>query len=163
MLRGLRRPGDEGVRVVHGQAYSISRRSIYVSPSIGYAAFPVYAEFFEMQQNHWAQLVLECRVRPSSFTVKPGSLGNKYWPPHLRMDENFPTNSALKWLIDSTDDVAFTGLMIREFGEAASEEIYGSLVRQVTSGNQGPQFEWTKLRAAEYERLQHFRCDFCYA
>ena len=155
MLRGLRRPGDEGVDVEHGQAYSDSGCSIYVSPSIEYAAFPVYAEFFTMQDDHWAQLVLECRVRPASFTVKPGSLGNKYWPEHLRMDSNFETNSELEWLIESPDDVVFTGLMIREFGEAASEEIYGHLARQVTWGSQGPQYEWTKLRAAEYERLQY--------
>ncbi|CAE7369424.1 HERC1 [Symbiodinium sp. CCMP2592] len=157
MLRGLRKPGDEGVGVAHGQAYSKSGCKIYVSPSIEYAAFPVYAEFLDIERNHWAQLVLECRVRPASFVVKPGSLGNKYWPEHLRMDQNFETNSELEWLIDTPEDVAFTGLMIREFGEAANEEIYGSLVRQVTltPGSKGPEFEWTKLRAAEYERLQY--------
>ena len=154
MIRGLRRPGDEGVHVAHGQAHSTSGCSIYVSPSIEYAAFPVYAELFELQENRWAQLVLECRVRPSSFTVKPGSLGNKYLPDHLRMDQNFATNAELEWLIEKPEDVVFTGLMIREFGEAASEAIYGSLVRQVTAGSKGPQFEWTKLRAAEYQRLQ---------
>ena len=155
MLRGLRRPGDEGVSVAHGQANSDSGCSMYVSPSIQYAAFPVYAEFFEIETKHWAQLVLECRVRPGSFTVKAGTLGNKYWPEHLRMDQNFETNSELEWLIEGPEDVSFTGLMIREFGEAASEEIYGSLARQVTWGIQGPQFEWTRLRAAEYERLQY--------
>ena len=71
------------------------------------------------------------------------------------MDQNFETNSELEWLIEGPEDVSFTGLMIREFGEAASEEIYGSLARQVTWGIQGPQFEWTRLRAAEYERLQY--------
>ncbi|CAE7939256.1 HERC1 [Symbiodinium sp. KB8] len=158
MLRGLRRPGDQGVCVAHGQAYSTSHRTIYVSPAIEYAAFPVYAKFLEIEKNHWAQLVLECRVRPGSFVVKPGTLGNKYWPEHLRMDSNFETNSELEWLIESPDDVVFTGLMIREFGEAASENIYGSLVRQVTwaRGSQGPEFEWTKLRAAEYERLRYY-------
>ncbi|CAE6915792.1 osm1 [Symbiodinium sp. CCMP2592] len=156
MLRGLRRPGDEGVSVAHGQAYSRSGCSIYVSPSIEYAAHPVYAEFFEIQHDHWAQLVLECRVRPSSFIVKPGSLGSNHWPAHLRMDQNFETNSKLEWLLDCPEDVVFTGLMIREFGKLASEEIYGSLVRQVARRGQGPQFEWTKLRSAEYERLQHY-------
>ena len=112
MLRGLRRPGDEGVSVAHGQAHSDTGCSIYVSPSIEYAAFPVYATLFEIQfLKHWAQLVLECRVRPGSFLVKPGSLGNKYWPPRLRMDSNFETNSELEWLIESPDDVVFTGLM----------------------------------------------------
>ena len=63
---GIRRPGEAGVSVVHGQAYSSTKRTIYLSPSVEYAAFPVYAQFFpfDEQQEHWGQLVLQCRSAP---------------------------------------------------------------------------------------------------
>lgn len=48
LLRGLRRPGEYGIKVAHGQAGSATRRTIYLSPSIEYAAFPVYAKLFPL-------------------------------------------------------------------------------------------------------------------
>jgi hypothetical protein len=53
LIRGLRRPGDCGVRVQHGHAYSTSHKTIYLSPSIEYAAFPVYSPFVQAGQEHW--------------------------------------------------------------------------------------------------------------
>ena len=55
---------EEGVAVSHGQGNSVTKKSIYLSPSIEYAAFPVYAQFFEIGNDHWAQMVVQCRVRP---------------------------------------------------------------------------------------------------
>ena len=66
-IRGLQRPGDAGVLSAHGQAHSVTKKTIYVSPSVEYAAFPCYAQFFEVAENHWVQIVLQCRVRPESL------------------------------------------------------------------------------------------------
>ena len=68
-----------------------------MSPSIEYAGHPVYAEFVELGPDHWAQLVLQCRVRPDAITARPGSLGNKHWPKHLRFEAGFPTLHGLEW------------------------------------------------------------------
>ena len=48
LFRGLLNPGSDGVAVSHGQAGSKTHRTIYLSPSIEYAAFPVYAQFFSL-------------------------------------------------------------------------------------------------------------------
>ena len=90
LLQGLQNPGEPGVSILHGQSYSQTKRTIYLSPSIEYAAFPVYAQLFSLAEaSHWGQLVLQCRVRPDSFIERPGSLGNKYWPQHVRFDPHF--------------------------------------------------------------------------
>ena len=61
LLKGLRRPGEEGVAVAHGQAYSASKKTIYTSPSFEFASHPVYSKFFELGETHWAQLVLHVK------------------------------------------------------------------------------------------------------
>ena len=47
------------------------------------------------------QAVIQVRVRPDSFQIRPGTLGNKYWPNDLRFDEHFPTYEGLEWLSDN--------------------------------------------------------------
>ena len=59
---GLQRPGDHGVKSAHGQAFSTTNRSIYVTPAIGYAAFPTYAAFFDVGSSHWAQVTESARA-----------------------------------------------------------------------------------------------------
>ena len=96
LLQGLQNPGEPGVSILHGQSYSQTKRTIYLSPSIEYAAFPVYAQLFSLAEaSNWGQLVLQCRVRPDSFIERPGSLGNKYWPQHVRFDPNFDSLQGL--------------------------------------------------------------------
>ena len=70
LIRRLRRPGEPGVKVVHGQAGSTTKRTIYVSPSIEYAASPTYAQLVPLDERDelWGQLVLQCRVRPGALT-----------------------------------------------------------------------------------------------
>ena len=48
---------------MHGQAYSETGQSIYLSPSIEYAAFPIYGQFFQLGVEHWAQTVLKVRAK----------------------------------------------------------------------------------------------------
>merc|ERR1740138_399977 len=83
LSHGLKRPGADGVKVAHGQAGSESKQTIYVTPSIEYAAFPTYGNFFELEPGRWAQVVLQCRIRPDSFVEQPGTLGGKHWPQDL--------------------------------------------------------------------------------
>ena len=97
---------------------------MYLSPSIEYVAFPVYAQLFSLAEaSYWGQLVLQCRVRPDSFIERPGSLGNKYWPQHVRFDPNFDSLQGLEWLIENRDDIVVYGLMMREFGSAKKRTI----------------------------------------
>ena len=124
LLQGLQNPGEPGVSILHGQSYSQTKRTIYLSPSIEYAAFPVYAQLFSLAEaSHWGQLVLQCRVRPDSFIERPGSLGNKYWPQHVRFDPNFDSLQGLEWLIENRDDIVVYGLVTREFGSAKKRPI----------------------------------------
>eukprot|EP00930_Biecheleria_cincta_P004188 TRINITY_DN105088_c0_g1_i1.p1 TRINITY_DN105088_c0_g1~~TRINITY_DN105088_c0_g1_i1.p1 ORF type:complete len:594 (+),score=98.82 TRINITY_DN105088_c0_g1_i1:28-1782(+) len=152
LFHGLRRPGELGVRQAHGQAGSSTGRSIYLSPSVEYAAFPVYGQFFELGTNHWAQAILECCVHPSSFKEQPGTLGNKYWPRDLCFDPDQRSLRNMEWLVDDTDAVAVTAVLLREFGEAATEGPYEAIARQVCSGSRGPEFDWTERRAADFRR-----------
>ncbi|CAE8727817.1 unnamed protein product [Polarella glacialis] len=152
LLQGLQPPGAEGVEIAHGQAYSLTGSSIYFSPSIEYAAFPVYAQFFLLADKRWAQIVLQCRVRPGSYQSAPGTLGGKYWPPGLRFDPNFTNLDHLEWLVEDPANIVVCGIMLREFGPKADALLFGSLACSVTAGSDGPEFEWTKLRKDEFRR-----------
>ena len=87
--KGLERPKSEA-DVAHGQAGSRTRASIYLTPSIEYAAFPAYAQFFEIADGHWLQTVLQVRVRPGSFVERHGTLGSKHWPADVRFEQWSP-------------------------------------------------------------------------
>ena len=39
--------------VAHGQVGSKTKRTIYVSPALEYAAHPVYGQFIEVGKDHW--------------------------------------------------------------------------------------------------------------
>lgn len=146
LLHGLKRPGEAGVSVAHGQVHSQSGASIYVSPSIEYAAFPCYSQLFKLGEEHWAQLVLECKVRPTSFKEAPGTLSsNKHWPNDVSIDGNFAGLSGLEWLLERESDVVVSALMIREFGQSADTTIFGDLVAKVKS----PEFLWSELRVQQ--------------
>eukprot|EP00746_Dinoflagellata_sp_MGD_P067352 gnl/MRDRNA2_/MRDRNA2_27800_c0_seq1.p1 gnl/MRDRNA2_/MRDRNA2_27800_c0~~gnl/MRDRNA2_/MRDRNA2_27800_c0_seq1.p1 ORF type:complete len:1284 (+),score=275.08 gnl/MRDRNA2_/MRDRNA2_27800_c0_seq1:98-3853(+) len=148
LFSGLKRPGENGVQIAHGQVHSETGASIYLSPSIEYSAFPCYAQLFELSPNHWAQLVLLCRVRPGSFKEAPGTLtSNKHWPQGLPMDCNFPGNKGLEWLVEDSADIMVYGLMVREFGTKANGALYGPSVQLVHHGDRGPEYVWSEVRA----------------
>merc|ERR1712046_77707 len=125
MVEGLKRPSKEE-EISHGQAYSQTRQSIYASPSVEYAAFPVYAPFTIMEHGRWMQAVMQLCVRPGCFAMYPASLRGKYWPEDLRFDPNFETLDNLEWLIEDEADVVVTGVLLREFGPGIHvQEFYG--------------------------------------
>jgi len=151
LLRGLQRPGEEGVVIAHGQAHSATHCSIYLTPSIGYAAHPVYSQFFELAEQHWGQVVFQCRVRPGSFRQASGTLGTKHWPEGVRFDPNFGSLDRSEWLVEDPAHVVVCGLMWREFGALSDPTLYGPLANSIVAGDMGPDFEWTRLLAAEYK------------
>merc|ERR1712032_31576 len=107
---GLKPPGCQE-DIVHGQALSPSRKTLYVSPAIEYAAHPAYAKFADAGDNTWLQAVLQLRVRPGSFKRCPGTLRGKHWPRDLRFDPNCPSWDGLEWLLESKSDVRVTGVL----------------------------------------------------
>lgn len=159
LMQGLQRPGEGGVKVRHGQAGSETKRTVYLSPSIEYAAHPVYSQFFSISRGLWAQVVLQCRVKPGSFRVQGNTLLEEHWPSNVKFDENFPHNEALEWLVEDPQNIHVTGLMVREFGCKANKKLYGKLNRGVTEGTDpdgGPEFEWTKIRVEDLRKRGQF-------
>jgi len=153
LTEGLRNPDAAGnVQVAHGQSGSLSQLSIYLTPAVGYAAFPVYSRFHEVGPEHWVQCVLQVRVRPGSFKEQAGTLGNKYWKDNLCFDEDVRSLNNLEWLIENPQDHAVCGVLVREFGPSVSSELYGLLTTRVHSGDSGPQFEWSKLLSQKFNK-----------
>merc|ERR1712032_23591 len=157
-MRGVLAPPDSRAPMAHGAASSTGR-TVYLSPALEMAGHPVYSSFFQLGKRHWAQVVLECRVRPGSFRVQPSTLWHAHWPQHVRMDPNFPTNDTLEWLIDEPSDVVVSAVMIREFGPGVDQIAYGACACQVSDSIQeafswkrgsGPEYAWTRLRSREF-------------
>jgi hypothetical protein len=152
---GLR--GDRGTE--HGQASSHTNQSIYTTPSIEYAAHPVFAQWKELGENHWVQMLLEVRVRPGTFREQSGTMAHKHWPLDLRWQWAFDSLLALEWLSENSEDVAITGIMVREFGKEADPNVYGETASKVRwqpgqrlEEEDEPNFVWTKLRAEEFRQ-----------
>lgn len=153
LLTNLRKPGQGGATQQHGGAGASASGTIYVTPSIYYAAHPVYAPLHEVGgSSRWFQVVLQCKVRPSRFRVQQGTLGNKYWPRDLRMDPNFRDHSQMEWLVDDERDVVVIGLMYRELGSEADASIYGSLATRLRQegARKGVEFKWTEILAEHH-------------
>jgi len=55
--------------------------------------------------------------------------------------------------VENPENIVVSGLMVREFGPNADGTIYGELARQVVARRGGPEYEWTRLRIQEFERL----------
>ncbi len=79
----------------HRQNGSLTKKTIYCSPSVEYAAFPTYAVFDEVSNQHWMQIVLQVRVRPGKFTQQPGTMNTKHWPKDLRWEPSFDSLYAI--------------------------------------------------------------------
>jgi len=154
LLCGLQKPGKCGVKMVHGDVFG---KNIYTSPSIEYAGHPVYSQLIQLGTEHWAQIVLQCRVRPGSFRKRNSTLGRSYWPQDLRFDPNFPTHDKLEWVVKNPEDVVVTAVMMREFGPSVDVGSYGPLVAQVRSDGHphGPEYHWIQIRAHDY-RIQNW-------
>lgn len=150
MAEGLQQPllGE----CAHGQAYSKSRQSIYVSPSILYASHPVYATLAKVDHYHWIQTVLEVRVRPNSFEVVRSTLRKKHWPSELLFDPSFPNNRELEWLLEQPKDIVVTGVMVREMGPNVDPSLFGPVVSTVTDGDRGAEYGYTKCLEQYFRR-----------
>jgi len=159
LVNGLRRPGDLGIKVKHGEAGPRKTKSkrIYLSPSIYLASHPVYSRVFPMRQDKLGQIVFKCRVRPGSFTMQRNTLGEKHWDPQLRVDPNFKDNTALEWIFHSHEDIQLTGLMVREFGPNIDKSKYGDLpTRLLPAYGRGPEYAWVELLQEHHRQNGHF-------
>mmetsp|Transcript_85131 Transcript_85131/g.150574 ORF Transcript_85131/g.150574 Transcript_85131/m.150574 type:complete len:459 (-) Transcript_85131:205-1581(-) len=152
LARGLKCP-QRSQDVRHGQAGGTGR-TIYLSPSIEYAAHPVYSPLIQLGPAHWAQLIIECRVAPWAYRRQGRTLPPHMWPVDLPFDPYFPLGTRLEWLVEDQTAVVVTGLMIREFGAgAAAGSLYGEAAGRVTQGSGGASVEWGHLRVKELRRL----------
>jgi hypothetical protein len=141
---GLKTPA-EGAKVVHGQCGSKTKNTIYLSPSREYAAFPTYSLFYELPDNIYAQLVFEVKAKPG-YTIQSSTLGHlSHWPSNLRIDPKFETNSGLEWLVESSQDIVLSAILVRMFG-AGTDAIFGELNGRVIGSSRGADYHWTDLR-----------------
>ena len=46
---------DNSTRIARRQAGSDTRKTSYTSPTVEYAAHPIYGQFFNLRENHLAQ------------------------------------------------------------------------------------------------------------
>jgi len=155
LSEGLRPPG-QGDKPRHGQSGSDSKASVYTSPCLSVAAFPVYSSFFGVgsarkgKHVSWAQVVFEVEV-PEEYTKhQPGTLSHHtHWPRNLQFQEGFKANSGLEWLYDDPSQLRLVAILVRGFGKGA--DMFGELNSQVRSGKKEPQFLWTELLQAKHE------------
>jgi len=151
---GLRCPSES--EVAHGSAGAKrllgQDTAIYVSPALGVAAHPVYSPLHCTGTDTWAQMVLQCRVKPGSYVVQDNTLAEKHWPKHIPMDLNYPDNHGVEWLLRDGADVIVYGVLIRQFGVGVDKTIYGDLCTKVHPGERGPEYVWTELLARENQQ-----------
>eukprot|EP00930_Biecheleria_cincta_P059787 TRINITY_DN45511_c0_g1_i1.p1 TRINITY_DN45511_c0_g1~~TRINITY_DN45511_c0_g1_i1.p1 ORF type:complete len:484 (+),score=73.16 TRINITY_DN45511_c0_g1_i1:106-1557(+) len=153
LAQGLQNP-QRARQVSHGQVGGTGR-TIYLSPSIEYAAHPIYCPLVELGPEHWAQLIIECRVAPRFFREQGRTLPPHTWPPELPFDVYYPLGAWLEWLVEDSSAIVVSGLMIREFGRGAQVDrtTYGEAACQVTHGPHGPGFDWSYRRIHELRSL----------
>ena len=100
------------------------RSSVYLTPSIEYAAHPRYACPWQKKgnQNYWYQLVFQCRVNPKSIAgTHRETLLSGQAKSTIRVDENF-SNNELTWLVPAStaqaeylrEHIICYGLMVRK-------------------------------------------------
>lgn len=155
LMEGLRRPEKD--QCAHGAAGAKKllgiETAIYVSPALGVSAHPVYSPLHQVKPGLWAQMVLQCRIRPGSYAVQDNTLANHHWPKDVPLDMNFPNNRGVEWLVRDGHDVKVYGVLIRQFGEDADMTVYGELCTQVHQGDKGPEYVWTELLTNSHRQL----------
>ncbi|KAH3755908.1 hypothetical protein Pelo_12287 [Pelomyxa schiedti] len=94
--------------------------TLYFSPSIVYTGHPMKTRPFPIQEGHWSQMVLMCRVNPAHIhSIGPESLGVHR---QATIDTNF-NNNELEWTVKPPTKNHMTVL-----GESVI--CYGIMVRQ---------------------------------
>lgn len=169
----LRRAGTwRSVLMAHGRAGARQLPNgarvptIYLSPALGYASYPVYAPLHELGDERWVQAVLEVKVRPGSYRARANTLSaTRHWPRHLRIDPNFRSHENLEFLVEDESDVRVIGVLFRELGNV-DQAIFGEVARMVrgrpavigSDGRRvdGPEFEWVDILKNHYEREGYF-------
>eukprot|EP01083_Nonionella_stella_P069957 186843_1 len=115
----LRAGGNPNVKKASGA--DCFGTGVYFSPSIEYAAHPLYSHPKKMSSNakqfagKWVQVVLNCRIKPGSYKKYSGTIGDTT----QQIDPRY-NNNQLEWLIQAPQgsyldesQVVFCGYMIR--------------------------------------------------
>ena len=156
LVKGLCSPNSRGASAQHGQAFAGENKGnvIYLSPCLGYAAHPVYAQMFELGDEHWAQIVFQCRVDPQRIWKRcPSTLQEEHWPKDVRFAPEFPTHENMEWLVLDSEAIVVYGILLREFGKGADPAIYGNLTPSVNDTEGAVEYTWTRMLRSEYRRL----------
>eukprot|EP00929_Paragymnodinium_shiwhaense_P000691 TRINITY_DN100925_c0_g1_i1.p1 TRINITY_DN100925_c0_g1~~TRINITY_DN100925_c0_g1_i1.p1 ORF type:complete len:1358 (+),score=162.17 TRINITY_DN100925_c0_g1_i1:34-4074(+) len=148
LLRGLTPPSNS--TVAHGQRGSSSKKTIYTSKSLHYAAHPVYSPMHQLKHPNLShdviQMVLECQVKENGFTSQNGTLGSKHWSPKIRIDPDLDSLQGLEYLVENPEDVQIAAVLFRKFGRHVDATKYGELPTRL---NIYPfdkvEFRWTTL------------------
>ena len=70
---------------------------------------------------------------------------------------NFESLYNLEWLVEDESVVVVTDLLINEHGHGKGiQEICGDTAARVTQRSNGPEYEWSRLRAEEFRLRQFF-------
>ena len=154
---GLRTPTPADV--AHGQRGARGRKTcLYFSPSVHYAAHPVYSPLHVLEPGCAVQMVFECRLI-GQYRTQNGTLNNKHWDLELRMDPDWPSMEGLEYVVEEEGAVQLTAVMFRRFGKNADPSVYGELPRQLvvdTDDENAVQFQWTRLLQDSFRRLKLF-------
>eukprot|EP01012_Entosiphon_sulcatum_P032356 TRINITY_DN41163_c0_g1_i1.p1 TRINITY_DN41163_c0_g1~~TRINITY_DN41163_c0_g1_i1.p1 ORF type:complete len:656 (+),score=55.97 TRINITY_DN41163_c0_g1_i1:171-2138(+) len=124
LLSGLKKPGAKNqdgavVDITNGGDHA----SIYVSPSLEYAAHPSYShghncntEFASVRYagaTLFNTFVFETKTRPGSYYTQGNTLSNRSWPVGLPFDPDVVEDHRLEYAVETAADVVVTGLLWR--------------------------------------------------
>eukprot|EP00042_Codosiga_hollandica_P045108 m.453693 g.453693 ORF g.453693 m.453693 type:complete len:213 (-) comp56940_c0_seq4:66-704(-) len=109
---------------VWGGEVASGKPVIYVSPTILYSGHQIYAKTFEVGGRQ-AQFVLQCRIKPGSYTPMPETLGQSRLKNHIdpevrarastgQFDPDFD-NSIVEWVTADREAVVPYRLLVRWF------------------------------------------------
>lgn len=76
--------------------------------------------------------------------------GKRHWSEDLRFDQHSDTWEGLELLVEDPKNIVVSGVLLREFGEPASEDVYGAVANSVRWSpgdpfHDGPEYAWTSL------------------
>lgn len=84
--------------------------------------------------NCWLQVVLQCRIRPGSYTKQATKAWKADWDEDLRLDPNLRGWDDCEFLAQSEDDIEVVGIMWRELGPKCNWLDFGLTADKVAGG-----------------------------
>ena len=109
-------PGDvliDGTRLGIRPGHIPDKRHIYTSPSIAYSSLPVYSSAYAFHssitnEDHEAQIALQCRQKPGTFKVQGETIGAK-----SKRICSFIPNEKIEYFTEARAALVAYGLLIK--------------------------------------------------